>query len=145
MAEDAFAPSRDAFAWLVAALARGDLTSAQLEQRLLKNGFEPEACADALERAAASGYLDDTRVALERARRLAERDASDEAIRADLAGRGLSNEETELALAQVTPEAERAEHLAARLGGGARAARALLRKGYPEDVVARTLHLEIAE
>ena len=135
----------DAFEVLVAALARGDLTSAQLEQRLLKNGFEPEACADALERAAAAGYLDDTRVAVERTRRLAERGASDEAIRTDLAGRGVTDEEIEVALAQVAPEAERAERLAARLGGGARAARTLLRKGYPEDVVERTLDLEIAE
>jgi SOS response regulatory protein OraA/RecX len=135
----------DAFAWLVAALARGDLTSAQLEQRLLKAGFGAEACADALDRAADAGYLDDARVAVERARRLGERNASDEAIRADLAGRGVPEEQIELALAQVTPEAARAERLATRLGGGARAARALLRKGYPEDVVERTLRLEIAE
>lgn len=135
----------NAFEVLVAALARGDLTSAQLEQKLLKNGFEPEACADALERAVAAGYLDDTRVAVERTRRLAERNASDEAIRADLAGRGVTDEEIEVALSRVEPEAERAERLATRLGGGARAARALLRKGYPEDVVERTLDLEIAE
>jgi SOS response regulatory protein OraA/RecX len=135
----------DAFEVLVAALARGDRTSAQLEQRLLKAGFGPEACAEALARAAEAGYLDDTRVALERARRLAERDASDEAIRTDLAGKGVPGHEIELALAQTTPEAERAERLAARLGGGPRAARALLRKGYPEDVIERTLGLEIAE
>ena len=145
MPEDAFAPSPDAFGWLVAALARGDLTSTQLEQRLRKAGFEPEACEHALERAADAGYLDDARVAVERARRLAERHASDEAIRTDLTGRGLADEQIEAALAQVTPEAERAERLAARLGGGSRAARALLRKGYPEDVVERTLRLEIAE
>ena len=145
MPEDAIARPPDAFAWLVAALARGDLTSAQLEQRLLKAGFEHEACAHALERAANAGYVDDTRVAVERARRLAERDASDEAIRADLAGRGLPEEQVELALERVTPEAERAERLAARLGSGPRAARALLRKGYPQDVVERTLRLEIAE
>jgi SOS response regulatory protein OraA/RecX len=135
----------DAFGLLVAALARGDLTSAQLEQRLLKAGFGAGACAEALGRAADAGYLDDTRVAVERARRLGERNASDEAIRADLAGRGVPEKQIELALAQVTPEVARAERLATRLGGGARAARALLRKGYPEDVVERTLRLEIAE
>ncbi len=136
---------QDAFEALVAALARGDLTSAQLEQKLLKAGYEPEECADALARAAEDGYLDDARVAVERARRLAERDASDEAIRADLASRGVSDEQIEAALAQAAPEADRAERLAARLGGGTRAARALLRKGYPEDLVERTVRLEIAE
>jgi SOS response regulatory protein OraA/RecX len=135
----------DAFEVLVAALARGDLTSAQLEQRLLRAGFEPDACADALTRAADAGYLDDSRVAVERARRLAERDASDQVIRADLAGRGVAEDQIELALAQATPEAARAEHLATRFGGGTRAARALLRKGYPQDVVERTVRLEIAE
>jgi SOS response regulatory protein OraA/RecX len=137
--------AQEAFEVLVDALARADLTSTQLEQRLLRAGFEPEACADALVRAADAGYLDDSRVAVERARRLAERDASDEAIRADLAGRGIRDDQIDLALAAATPEAERAERLAARLGGGARAARALLRKGYPEDVVERALGFEIAE
>jgi SOS response regulatory protein OraA/RecX len=137
--------AQEAFEVLVDALARADLTSAQLEQRLLRAGFEPEACADALARAADAGYLDDSRVAVERARRLAERDASDEAIRTDLAGRGIRDEQIDLALAAATPEFERAERLAAKLGGGARAARALLRKGYPEDVVERTLGFEIAE
>jgi SOS response regulatory protein OraA/RecX len=137
--------TQDAFEALVDALARSDLTSAQLERRLLKACFEPEACADALARAAEAGYLDDRRVAGERARRLAERDASDQAIRADLEGRGVPEEQIELALEQEPSEAERAERLAARLGGGARAARALLRRGYPQDLVERTLGLEIAE
>ena len=74
--------AQDAFGALVDALSRRDLTSAELEQRLLQAGFEPSACSEALARAADAGYLDDTRVAVERARHLAERDASDAAIRA---------------------------------------------------------------
>lgn len=135
----------DAFGALVAALARRDLTSSQLERRLLEAGFEPTACADALARASEAGYLDDGRVAVERARRLAERNASDAVIRADLEARGVPEERVEVALAAVTPELVRAERLAGRLGGGSRAARALVRKGYPDDVVERIIRLHIAE
>ena len=137
--------THDAFGALVDALSRRDLTSTELEQRLLRAGFDASACSDALTRASEAGYLDDARVATERARHLAERGASDAAIRAELGRRGVSDEDVELALAGVTPEPERAERLATRLGGGARAARALGRKGYPEDVVERTIRLHIAE
>ena len=57
----------------------------------------------------------------------------------------VSEQELEAALAAIAAETERAERLASRLGGGLRAARALARKGYPEDVVERTLRLPIAE
>jgi regulatory protein len=136
---------KDAFGALVDALAQRDLTSTELEQRLLRAGFEPSACSDALERAADAGYLDDARVVIERAGRLAERGASDAGIRAELERRGVTSEDIAAALAAVTPEGERADRLAARLGGGPRAARALARKGYPDDVVERTIRLHIAE
>jgi regulatory protein len=135
----------DAFGAVVDALARRDLTAFELEQRLRRAGFDPAACTDALGRAASAGYLDDARVALERARHLAERDLSDAAIRAELLQRGVSEQELEAALAALAPEAERAERLASRLGGGLRAARALSRKGYPEDVVEHTLGRHVAE
>jgi SOS response regulatory protein OraA/RecX len=137
--------TQDAFGALVDALSRRDLTSTELEQRLLRAGFDAAACSDALARASEAGYLDNTRVATERARHLAERDASDAAIRVELGRRGVSDEDVDLALAGVAPESERAERLATRLGGGARAARALGRKGYPEDIVERTIRLHIAE
>ena len=76
--------AEDAFGAIVAALARGDRTSFELEQRLLQTGFDPAACADALVRASEAGYLDDARVAGERARRLADRGSSDAGIRAKL-------------------------------------------------------------
>ncbi|HST26350.1 MAG TPA: regulatory protein RecX [Gaiellaceae bacterium] len=138
-------PGTDAFAAVVDALARRDLTAAELAQRLTRAGFEADACADGLARAAAAGYLDDERVALERSRRLAERGASDEAIRVELERRGLAEQLVEAALAAIEPEQERAERLANKLGGGARAARALLRKGYPEDIVERIAGGPIAE
>ena len=137
--------AKDAFGTLVDSLARRDLTSAELERRLLRAGFDPPACSDALARAADAGYLDDARVAFERARRLAERGASDAAIRSELARRGVPAEHVEQALAAVAPVSERASRLAARLGGGPRAARALARKGYPDNVVERATGLHIAE
>jgi regulatory protein len=137
--------TQDAFGAAVDALARRDLTSAELEQRLARAGFEAESRADAIERAASAGYVDDVRVAAERARRLADRNASDAAIRAELLRRGVEEDAVETALEALPPEQERAERLALRLGGGPRAGRALARKGYPEDVVARALRQEIAE
>ena len=137
--------TEDAFGAVVEALARGDLTSAELEQRLARAGFGPTARADAVARAVDAGYLDDTRVAFERARRLAERDASDAGIRAELERRGLQADVIDAALAAVTPETERAERLSRRFGGGPRAARALARNGYPEDLIEQTTRLQIAE
>ena len=137
--------TQGAFGAAVDALAQRDLSAAELDRRLARAGFDAGARVDAIERAAASGYLDDERVARERARVLADRNASDAAIRSDLTRRGVPGEMAEAALAAVDPEAERAARLAKRLGGGPRAARALLRKGFPEDLVERTVDLEIAE
>lgn len=136
---------KDAFAAVVDALARRDLTSAELDERLARAGFEAEARAEAITRAADAGYLDDERVAIERARRLAGRNASDAAIRAELERRGVADQTVDAALAALEPESERAACLARKLGGGARAARALSRKGYSDDVVARAIGVGIAE
>jgi SOS response regulatory protein OraA/RecX len=135
----------DAFGAVVDALARRDLTEQELDARLDRAGFDEDARADALARARDAGYLDDRRVARERAGHLAERGASDAAIRTDLAGRGLPEEPVSEALAAIPPEVERASALAAKLGGGPRAARALARKGYPEDTIERAVGGGIAE
>jgi regulatory protein len=137
--------NEEAFAALVEALARRDLTRTELEQRLDRAGFDSDACAQAIARAAGAGYLDDARVAVERARRLADRNASDAAIRAELERRGVEEEAVVTALAALVPETERAERLARRLGDGPRAARALSRKGYPDDVVERAVRSVVAE
>ena len=134
----------DAFATVVRALARSDLSAAELDRRLARSGFDAGVRQEALDRARASGYLDDSRVARERARRLADRGSSDTAIRLDLHRRGLPTRVVESVLDDLPPESERAERLAEKLGGGPRAARALARKGYPEDVVERTIRLHIA-
>ena len=137
--------TQDAFAVVVDALARRDLTATELEARLARAGFDAEARAEAIARASESGYLDDGRVAHERARVLADRNSSDAAIRTELERRGVSEGAADAALAAVAPEEERAARLAKRLGNGPRAARALVRKGFPEDVVERIVDLRIAE
>jgi regulatory protein len=134
-----------AFRAVVDALARRDLTADELQSRLARAGFEPEACADAIVRARDAGYLDDRRVAVERVRVLAQRGASDLAIRVELERRGLSSGAIDAALDSVPPEVDRAAGLARKLGGGPRAARALARKGYPQEVVERVLGLPVAE
>lgn len=135
----------DAFVAVVEALARRDLTSSELDKRLARAGFDRDTRAAALARAVEAGYLDDGRVALERARRLADRGLSDEGIRAELRRRGVPEGLAESALAALVPERERADRLARKLGGGLRAARALSRRGYPVEVVERTIGLHIAE
>src|SRR2546423_11913944 len=101
--------AEDAFGAIVAALARGDRTSLELEQRLLEAGFDAAACADALARASEAGYLDDARVAGERARRLAERGSSDAGPPGQLGRRRPEEEGDEGAPGAVTPEAARPE------------------------------------
>jgi SOS response regulatory protein OraA/RecX len=80
-------------------------------------------------------YLDDRRVALNRAVRLAERGLGDAAIWADLERRGLPSELVAEAVAQLEPEEARATRLVADLGHGARAARALARKGFAAETI----------
>ena len=137
--------SDEAFAAVVEALARRDLTSMELDRRLERAGFEADVRAEAIARAAGAGYLDDARVALERGRRLADRNASDAAIRVELERRGVEEEAVAAAISALVPETERAERLSRRIGGGTRAARTLCRKGYPEDVVERVMRSVVAE
>jgi len=126
------------------ALARRDLTVVELEARLERAGFGAGDRERAVAYLREAGYLDDARVALERARRLAERGASDAAVRADLARRGVDREVAERAVASLEPEPERAARVAARLGEGPRAARALARRGFSEDAVERVLARVVA-
>ena len=127
------------------ALGRRDLSTAALDERLRRAGFSAEARAEAIARLVEAGYLDDERFALERACRLAERGAGDEAIRHDLQDKSVELELVDRALASLEPESERAVRIAARLGGGVRAARALARKGFAADSIESALTGAIAE
>jgi SOS response regulatory protein OraA/RecX len=85
--------------------------------------------------------VDDTRVARDRANRLAGRGLGDAAIRFDLDRRGVPGDVIEEALASLECERARASRLARSLGGGQRAARALARKGFEPDAIANAVEV----
>lgn len=127
------------------ALARRELSTEELRRRLRRAGAPDEAIEQALARLVHSGYLSDERAAEERARSLCERGLGDEAIRADLAGRGIDAETITTALAALPPEGERAALLLQRAGGGERGLRALRRRGFSQDTVERLAAAAVAD
>lgn len=124
---------------VVRALARRDLSSRQLSERLERAGVPASAREKALATARRLGYLDDERFALARAQALAERGLGDSAIRYHLERAGLDEGLVARALGALEPELERARRLAPSLGGGVRAARALARKGFAEESIESSL------
>jgi regulatory protein len=129
----------------IRALARRDLTVAELRDRLDRAGFAEEDRRQAIARLQAAGYLDDRRAACERARVLAERGLGDLAITADLGRRGVSAEAQAEALSSVEPELDRARRLAGRLGPGSRRTRGLVRKGFTAEAVESATTAAVAE
>lgn len=125
------------------ALGRRDLSEQELDARLRRAGFTPDARSSASELLARAGILDDGRFARSRARQLAERGHGDGAIRWDLEQRGVAAEQVEHALLAVEPERARAERLVAERGRGPATARLLARRGFSEDVVAFTADLGV--
>jgi SOS response regulatory protein OraA/RecX len=79
--------------------------------------------------------VDDARFAAARAEALAGRGFGDEAIRQLLEGDGVAAEAAEQAMAGLTPERERAEALAVRLGRTAKVVAQLQRKGFGLDAL----------
>ena len=98
--------------------------------------------AEAVEAMQALGYLDDARYAAARAGDMAKRGYGDEAIRWDLVGRGVGSDDVEAGLASLEPEHERAAVVAARLGGGPKAARTLAGKGFSAESIEAAVGLE---
>jgi SOS response regulatory protein OraA/RecX len=135
---------RDPIDLATRALARGDRTRRELDERLEQAGVGREEREAALETLERIGYVDDARVGHSRAEALAARGQGDEAIRFDLERRGLSAEAVEEALAALTAEAERARELAGRLGRTAKTAAQLRRKGFSEEALGAAFGDEIA-
>lgn len=125
--------TRDAFELAVRALGAHDRTAAELDARLARHGVSPEEREEALERLERLGYLDDARVARDRAAQLAGRGAGDALIRHDLERRGIGAEAIEEALAALEPERDRAARVVAERGRSARTARYLASRGFGED------------
>jgi len=126
------APARDA---ALRALGPRDLSSAEIDRRLERSGFEEPAREQALAWLRERGYVDDERFARRRAAVLAERGLGDAGIRADLQRRGIGRTAIDTALAELEPEVARAVLVADRFGGGRRAWRALARKGFAEAAI----------
>jgi SOS response regulatory protein OraA/RecX len=137
--------SGTAFEAGIRALARRDLTAAEVEDRLGRAGFAQADRRQAIAHLQAAGYLDDRRAACERARVLAERGLGDLAITADLSRRGASGEAQADALASLEPELDRARRLVARLGPGPRSAHGLARKGFTPEAVEAAVTTAVAE
>jgi SOS response regulatory protein OraA/RecX len=125
----------DAIGRAARALRPRDRSRRDLEARLDRAGVRADARDEALEALARVGLVDDARVAHGRAAALADRGYGDAAIRLDLEGQGLEGELVAEALAGLEPERERAKALAARRGGGAKAARWLAGRGFDESSV----------
>ena len=117
------------------ALARRELTRAELAERLQRRNVAPRARNAALDAVARAGLQDDGRVGRARAEQLAARGYGNLAIRADLEGRGLSPEDVVDSLAALEPEVLRAARFVERGGRGARTAQALARRGFDDDTI----------
>lgn len=115
------------------ALRHRDHTASTLAERLSARRVAPVEQARVLETLAATGLVDDARVARSRAASLVERGCGDAMIRDDLERRGVVAVLVEEVLAGLEPEAERARTLAAKRGGGVEALRTLAAKGFAED------------
>jgi regulatory protein len=129
-----------------AALARRDRSAADLVAYLERRGSTPEDAAQTVERLAAAGYVDDARFARRRAETLAERGYGDSGIRFELARVGVGTEEAEAAVAELTPEHERAIAELRRARAPLAAARRLAAKGFSPDAIeaaAASIRLEL--
>ncbi len=116
------------------ALARRELSTAELIDRIRRSGVCEDDALRAAEELREAGYQSDERAARERARVLAERGLGDRGIEADLRQRGLPSVLRASAIAELPPERERAERVAGRRGSGDATLRFLLRKGFDEEV-----------
>ena len=125
--------------------ARG-LTTRRLRERLDRRALPVAARNAAIETLSAAGVVDDARFADARARALADRGLGDAAIRYDLVARhGVEADLAEQAIGSLEPEGVRVEAVAARLGGGARAARALARRGFAHESLEAVVGLDVAD
>jgi regulatory protein len=119
----------------LSALSRSDHTAATLSAKLAARGVAPAAREFALETMGRAGLVDDARFAHARAALLAERGAGDALIRDDLARRGVSPQLIAGAIAELDPEAERAERIVAAKGRSPKTLRHLAAKGFGNDVL----------
>lgn len=118
------------------ALARAPLSRRRLGERLRRRGVAPSAERTAVATLTSAGLLDDARLALERARGLAERGWGDLAVASRLEREGFEEKEVREALSALPPEASRAAELARKLGKArAKTWGALARRGFAPEAI----------
>lgn len=134
-------------------LARRPYSEQELEENLSAKGFTATAVTRTVARLKTQGYLDDARLAADRAERLRASGFGPEGIRAKLAQKGLASETVEQTLEASGEDQERESArrlLASRFSADAlkepqlraRAFRLLLRRGYSQDVAESLLGSE---
>ena len=121
------------------ALARRDLSRAELEARLGHAHVAGGAAAATIESFERAGLVDDARVAHTRASALAARGYGDAAIAARLEAAGVAEGAAREAVAALRPERDRALELVARAADASKAARLLQRRGFDPELVAELI------
>jgi SOS response regulatory protein OraA/RecX len=117
------------------ALRHRDHSRQSLAERLADRRIDVDAGEEALKTLERLGLVDDRRAAHARARALAERDAGDAYIRADLMRRGFAADAVAEALAALEPESDRLARVVERRGLSDRALRRLASKGFPGGLI----------
>lgn len=135
----------NAFETGVRALARRELTTTELIERIARTGIDRDDAANAAEALREAGYQSDERAARERARVLVSRGLGNTAVDADLRRRGLATALRATIVDELPPERDRAEELARRMGAGPGLLRALLRKGYDDEVARAVAGAPVAD
>ena len=134
----------EALAVATRALRARDLSEQRLSERLERAAVAPAVLQEAIALLARAGLVDDARFACLRAEGLAGRGYGDEAIRHDLERQGVAAELVEQALEALEVEGERARHIVARRGAGAKTARYLASRGFSEETMEAALGARFA-
>lgn len=116
-----------------------DHSRVSLVDRLAQRRVDGTAAAEAVATLERVGLLDDRRSARTRAQALADRDAGDLLIRADLERRGFVQEHIDDAIDALEPELERVRSIVLRRGPGQRTLRRLAAKGFTADALERLI------
>ena len=110
-----------------------DLSASVLAARLARARIPAATVRDVVATLTRLGVVDDERLALARARSLAERGFGDAAIRWRLENEGLTAADIERSIAALALESERARAVVERRGASAATMRFLARRGFAEE------------
>ncbi len=124
-----------ALEWALGALARRDVSGADLERKLAAKGFSEDERCDALATLRRTGLVDDERYANARASSLAGRRAGDDLIRHDLERAGLAPDVVAAAIESLEPEPVRVRRIVEGRGAAIGTQRYLAGKGFSGDAI----------